>query len=71
MGVGVRFLDLGGFLGSRVIFMEQAKSQGAFGSCQTDWFWHLPVAILGNTAPLYFSFLTQTYHTAKHTLSLL
>ena len=54
------------FLGSRVIFMEQAKRQEAFGSCQTCQFWHLPVATLGNTASLYFSFLTQTYHPAKH-----
>ena len=40
------------FLGSRVIFMEQAKRQEAFGSCQTCQFWHLPVATLGNTASL-------------------
>lgn len=51
-------LDLS-FLGSRIIFMEQAKPQEAFGSCQTGQFWHLPVATLGNTASLYFSFLTR------------
>lgn len=59
------------FLGSKVTFMEQVKLQGAFGSCQTGCLWHSPVAVLGNTASLYFSFLTQTYHPTKHTLLLL